>query len=337
MCTAGCSSSAASASSSSTEQGHPEMPDPFPSLTFDFTYAMPDIPDAYTVPASQQGGLTKFYYATKNYDGDGRDEIKYATVYTPYGYDASKQYSIMYLMHGWSGSADDWLGTPGEPSEIKYCIDHLIQNGEAEPMIIAALTYYDDNTDEQTDNWDINLTKAFSTEFINDVMPAVESSYSTYALTADEAGLSASRSHRIFGGFSMGGVTTWYQFCNSLKYVRYFYPASGSLYWGPDVDGKDQYFGGRYASEAMAAQGYGKDDFYMYMTTGSEDYAKTIVDAQIGSMLLYPDIFSFGSPEENGINCSYGISDGEDHDFHGRLRDIYALLPVFSKKISSSC
>jgi len=66
------------------------------------------------------------------------------------------------------------------------------------------------------------------------------------------------RDHRMFGGFSMGGVTTWYQFCSSLKYVRYFYPASGSLYWGPDSQGKDTTFGGRFALNALTSQGYTK-------------------------------------------------------------------------------
>lgn len=330
---AGCA--ATDSSTVSKEEDHPEMEDPFPDATFDFTKAIPDVPDAYIEPAQQEGSVTKFYYNTKNYDGDGSAERKYAEVYTPYQYDHNKAYNILYLMHGYSGSADDFLGTPEEPEDIKYCIDHLIQDGAMDPMIVVNLTYYDNNTDEETDNWDIYLTKGFSTEFINDVMPAVESTYSTYAQTTDEAGLAASRDHRAFGGFSMGGVTTWYQFCNSLKYVRYFYPASGSLYWGPDVDGKDTSFGGRYAVNAMESQGFTKDDFYIYMTTGSEDYARSIVEAQVSSMLLYPDVFTFGDPSESNVNCSYGISEGEDHNFHGRLRDLYTILPVFTKKMNS--
>lgn len=334
----GCTSTASTSQASEDTSGkdsHPEMEDPFPEQTYDFTKAISDVPDDYTETCGQPGSLTRFYYTTKNYDGDNSDEIKYATVYTPYHYLSTNQYNILYLMHGYTGSADDWLGTPEEPDDIKNCIDHLIEDGSVEPMIVVALTYYDNNTDENTDNYDIYLTKGFSTEFINDVMPAVESTYSTYAASADEAGLAASRDHRMFGGFSMGGVTTWYQFCSSLKYVRYFYPASGSLYWGPDSQGKDTTFGGRFALNALTSQGYTKDDFYMYMTTGSEDYAKSIVEAQISSMLLYPDTFIFGDPYTAGVNCSYGISDGEDHNFHGRLRDIYTILPVFSKKMNS--
>lgn len=317
----------------SPSAAHPEMEDPFPSVTFDFTQEIAQVPDEESQEADQRGSVARFYYTTKNYDGDQSDEIKYAEVYTPYQYNSMRAYNILYLMHGYTGSADDWLGTPEDPSDIKNCIDHLIEDGAMEPMIVVALTYYDNNTDEETDNYDINLTKAFSTEFITDVMPSVESTYHTYAETIDEAGLTASRSHRAFGGFSMGGVTTWYQFCNSLKYVSIFYPASGSLYWGPDVDGKDQSFGGRFALDAMQAQGYTKNDFFLYLTTGSEDYARSIVEAQVSSMLLQPDTFTFGDPDQAGVNCSYGISDGEEHDYHGRLRDIYTILPILSQKM----
>lgn len=309
--------------------------DPYELSDFSFTKAIKEIPDIYIDSASQQGSLTTFYYQTKNYDGDLRDETKYCQVYTPYKYDAAKQYNILYLIHGYSGSADDWLGTPEEPDDIKNCIDHLIEEGTVKPMIVVSLTYYDDNTDEETENWDIFLTKQFSQEFINDIMPSVESAYSTYAETTDEAGLCASRSHRMFGGFSMGGVTTWYQFHDSLKYIKYFYPASGSPYWSPDVDGKNENFGGSFAADALTSQGYTKDDFYIYMTTGSEDYARTIVEEQIRSMELYPDIFTFGDPSTDGVNVTYGISDGEDHNYHGRLRDIYTILPVFSQKMNS--
>ena len=35
-----------------------------------------------------------------------------------------------------------------------------------------------------------------------------------------EEGLQASREHRAFGGFSLGAVTTWYQFIYNLDYIK---------------------------------------------------------------------------------------------------------------------
>lgn len=328
----GCSSAAVSSGKDSAAKN---TADSYEISDFSFTKAIREIPDEEIEPAAEQGSLTTFYYISRNYDGDLRQETKYAQVYTPYGYDKSSKYNILYLMHGYGGSADDWLGTPEEPSDIKNCIDHMIEDSSIDPMIVVSLTYYDDNTDEETENWDINLTKQYNQEFINDVMPSVESTYSTYAETADEAGLAASRDHRMFGGFSMGGVTTWYQFHDSLKYIKYFYPASGSPYWGPDVEGMNKEFGGRFAVDALSSQGYTRDDFFLYMTTGSKDYARSIVEEQIRSMELFPDTFTFGDPDTPGVNACYGISEGEDHNYHGRLRDLYTILPIFSKKMNA--
>lgn len=62
---------------------------------------------------------------------------------------------------------------------------------------------------------------------MNDLIPAVESKYSTWAASTDASGLAASRDHRAFGGFSMGSVNTWRAFEHCLDYFRYFAPSSG--------------------------------------------------------------------------------------------------------------
>ena len=41
----------------------------------------------------------------------------------------------------------------------------------------------------------------------------------------------ASRDHRIFGGFSLGSVTTWLEFCYDYDYIKYFIPMSGSSWY----------------------------------------------------------------------------------------------------------
>lgn len=49
-------------------------------------------------------------------------------------------------------------------------------------------------------------------ELLNDLIPAVESRYSTYAEDTTPVGIAASRDHRGFGGFSMGSVNMWCTF-----------------------------------------------------------------------------------------------------------------------------
>ena len=64
---------------------------------------------------------------------------------------------------------------------------------------------------------------------MNDLIPAVEGTYSTYADNVTPEGIKASRDHRAFGGFSMGSVATWHTFLNCLDAFRYFMPSSGAI------------------------------------------------------------------------------------------------------------
>ena len=68
----------------------------------------------------------------------------------------------------------------------------------------------------------------FHSELINDITPAAEGKYSTFATDTTEEALIASRDHRGFGGFSMGAVNTWCTFRYAMDYFRYFMPMSGS-------------------------------------------------------------------------------------------------------------
>ena len=55
-------------------------------------------------------------------------------------------------------------------------------------------------------------------------MPCVESRFHTYAEDVTPEAFQASRAHRAFGGFSLGAVTTWYQFIYNLDFIQYFCP-----------------------------------------------------------------------------------------------------------------
>ena len=70
----------------------------------------------------------------------------------------------------------------------------------------------------------------FHRDLRENLIPYVESHYHTYAEDVTEEGLRASREHRVFGGFSLGAVTTWYQFIYNLDYIKYFVPMSGDCW-----------------------------------------------------------------------------------------------------------
>ena len=148
---------------------------------------------------------------------------KRAIVYLPYDYNENEKYNIFYLMHGGWGNETTTLGTPERPSGLKNVIDHAIADGKMQKMIIVCPTYNNTSPQDSADfSLALTLNRNYHNELLNDLMPAAESKYSTYAENTTPKALEVSREHRGFGGFSMGSVATWRTFQNCIDYFCYF-------------------------------------------------------------------------------------------------------------------
>ncbi len=184
-------------------------------------WAVPAVFDGEECP--RPGTLERIDYATRAYATDGREVQKSAYVYLPHGYSEGERYNILYLLHGTGDDETYWFK---KFSYNKTMVDNLIYRGEIEPLIIVTPTFYVE--DDCMDDLD-QLTYSFKEELRNDLMPAVESRYSTYAVRCDEEGFTASRDHRAFAGLSRGAVTTLHSaFAGSLDYFSAFGTFSGS-------------------------------------------------------------------------------------------------------------
>ncbi len=177
------------------------------------------VPAKYdTGEIAEAGRLEELLYETKAYATDERPVTKRALVYLPYGYDENERYNILYLMHGTGDDENYWLQT--HPYN-KIMLDRMIAQGEIEPLIVVTPTFYveDDGKDSSLDI----LTFSFREELRNDLMPAVETKYATWAETADDEGFAVSREHRAFAGLSRGAVTTANSvLCGSLDWFSRF-------------------------------------------------------------------------------------------------------------------
>ena len=169
-----------------------------------------EIPDEYFKVSDQPGTLTDLYYDTYesfSYKEKSKPLKKRAVVYLPYSYTENQKYDVFYLMHGGWGDETTILGTPNQPSIFKNVIDNAIAAGEIKPLIIVCPTYNNTNEnglDSANFSLAMQLTRNYSNELLNDLIPAVEGTYSTYAASTSAYDLIASRDHRGFGGFSMG-------------------------------------------------------------------------------------------------------------------------------------
>lgn len=166
--------------------------------------------------ADHLGTIEHISYQTKDYYGDGEEITKYAYVYLPYEYDETKQYDVLYLMHGIGGSEREW-GMTSDDSKVKKIMDNLIFNEQAKPFIIVTPNGRS-SSDFANTNADYNSFYCFGQELCNDLIPYIDTHYATYAdcerVDSEEAtppisyDLSASRTHRAMAGLSMGGMQT---------------------------------------------------------------------------------------------------------------------------------
>ncbi len=293
-----------------------------------FPEELAEIPAGYFSPAAKQGTLVELSYQTwesMSYEQQSRQLQKRAIVYLPYGYDENQSYNIFYWMHGgWSNETTN-LGTPESPSAFKNVLDHGIETGEIQPLIIVCPTY---NNLSGSDSGDyslaIQLTRNYHNELINDLIPAVESRYSTYAQSTSPEDLIASRDHRGFGGFSMGSVATWRTFEYCLDYFRYFLPMSGSA----GGSGKEM-------DEAVKRSGRPWNDFFIVTITGTADFAASAFERQVRSMQEYTDSFRYGDNEEDS-NLTYRIKEGYSHDGTAVSEYVYNGLRWFWNHAPSS-
>ena len=102
------------------------------------------VPEGYQQPARLSGTLEKLEYQTWesfSYAEKSQKLTKTAWVYLPYGYDESKQYNILYLSHGGWSNETTTMGTPERPHEFKHIVDHAIEDGLIQPLIIVPVSY----------------------------------------------------------------------------------------------------------------------------------------------------------------------------------------------------
>lgn len=265
------------------------------------------IPDGYRQPSEHPGTLEKLTYDTWeafSYEEHTQVLTKEAWVYLPYGYTEDEKYNVMYISHGGWSNETTVMGTDKEPHTFKHVIDHAIEDGQIEPIIIVLPTY---NNTSRSDSGNyslaLKLTDHFHNELINDLLPAVESKYSTYAEDTTPKGLAASRNHRGFGGFSMGSVNTWCTFRYCLDYFRYFLPMSGSY----GMSGEEM-------AEIVHLSGHTWEDFFIYSASGTGDFAYSAFKSQIMSMSSVSDgTFRLADNEKTG-NMIFLEREGYTHD-----------------------
>lgn len=249
-------------------------------------------------------------------DVDGVRVEKYANVYLPYNYDSGKAYNVLYLIHGGGGNPDAWL----DCAKIKNAMDAAFSEDGVKPFLIVFPSFYDrapvrtGRVDEAVER---EAVLHFQDQLRNDLIPTIDKLYST----------NKSRQGRAVGGFSMGGVTTWFAFLHNLDLIATFMPLSGDCWqFGGLGGGKETKRTVKYLYESVERQGYGKDDFRIFAATGSTDIAYPNLTPQIEEMKKYPDIFEFSEDLREG-NLHYVVMANAPHMYEEVYQHVYNFAP----------
>ncbi|MBQ0060283.1 MAG: hypothetical protein KBT15_00725 [Bacteroidales bacterium] len=296
--------------------------------------AIPAIPDAVRKPAQKQGKIETFDYTVEK---DGQKLQKHAQVYLPYGYnpkDKKTRYNVLYLMHGGGDNITSFIESREDWLPLRHILDNMIAEGKMKPIIVVAPTFYDNDGKEGNPRMEAatEATRVFHKELQNFLIPTVEKAYNTYLTkkpTLKE--IEATRSHRAYGGFSMGALSTWYQLAYGLNVVSTYIPLSGDV-WLFDEKGNRKDFPevAKWLNDQVSASPYA-NDFRVFGYTGTDDIAYQPETNLVKALQKYAPAFKYGLPDQPGVNLSFALREGGRH-YYGHVNEyLYFALPMLFK------
>ncbi len=182
--------------------------------------------DDYTTPTRFNRQETDIEYGEMKeitYHSETTGTDRKANVLLPAGYDESKKYPVIYLLHGVAGDHNEWGTNP------KRVIGNLIASGEVKDIIAVMpnVRAWEKGKDPgpNFNVYSVENFKAFD-NFINDLrddlMPYMKANYS----------IAEGRENTAIAGLSMGGRESLYiglSMPETFGYVGCFEPAVGVL------------------------------------------------------------------------------------------------------------
>ena len=283
------------------------------------------MPEEYYRPdCPELGDVEEFLYGSTYYAGDSRPLLKTSYVYTPYGYDpddAETRYPVLYFMHGFLCNADYMF--EADDGAIGNIFDHLIYEKKCPPFIAVSLTYDYEN---QVRDFPTSLKQImeFHREFRDDIVPAIEGKYHTYAKDTTAKGLRDSREYRAFAGYSLGAVTTWQVFLLCGDLVKWYAPLACDCWTLGQFGGaKQPKETAKLLQSAADTFHLTPEDYCFYCGAGDKD--PTV-------MQQIPQIFEMWNlPGFNRENLSLHIVPGGEHGMPACEELLYNAVPALWK------
>lgn len=226
-------------------------------------------------------------------------------VLLPAGYDETKTYPTLYLLHGIFGDENSFTGD--STNRIPELFGNLYADGVAKEMIVVFPNMYatsDPNLKPGFTQDTIGPYDNFIHDLVNDLMPYIEENYS----------VSKEREDRAIAGFSMGGRETLFIGLSRpdlFAYVGAIAPAPGL------TPGKDwaMEHPGQLSEEELTFAGKEYEPIVLMVCCGTKD-------SVVGKFpLSYHDIFT-----ANGVEHIWYEVPGADHDNNAIRSGLYNFV-----------
>ncbi len=236
-----------------------ETPDEVPERSMDLMETfVPEItcPSKYTVSkiTTTYGEIVKTKYYSTTCEKD-RNVI----VLLPAGYDESKSYPVMYILHGIFGDETSMIGDGN--SGIRIILGNLMNEGLAEEMIVVFPYMYASKTQDVCTAIDTENSLAydnFVNDLVDDLMPFMAENYS----------VAEGRENTAIIGFSMGGresLAIGFAKPELFGYVGAIAPAPGLT---PGRDWAMEHYG-QYKEEELVFEG--TSPYFLMVCSGDRD------------------------------------------------------------------
>jgi enterochelin esterase family protein len=201
--------------------------------------------------AVPHGAVAEVWYHSKALDLPRRMHV-----YTPPGYETggTTRYPVLYLLHGAGDDDESWLRV----GRANFILDNLIAEGKAKPMVVVMTAGHTPRPGGLFGP--PGSVDPFTSDFLQDVMPYVESRYRVLG----------GRQNRAIAGLSMGGFQTLGVGLSNLdRFSQLGVFSSG--FFGPQ--GQDGAATWEKANERAVADAAAKGRISLFwIATGKEDF-----------------------------------------------------------------
>ena len=240
-------------------------------------------------------------------------------VYLPDGYDANKEYPVVYLLHGLYGRYSDWVRQGG----MKAVVDPLMANGEACQMVIVMPNAGDFDVHHYQNGYFNMPDWPYEDFFFQEFLPEVERKYHC----------GGSKDRRAVMGLSMGGG-------GSIVYAQRHPDLFSSAYgMSPWLDNKHREVrgsdipGSKLAITDRSVQDHSALDFMDRADEATIEALKTVkwfLDCGDDDNLMPLSVDLHLKMKAAGLPCELRVRDGA-HTWEYWHTALYTALPFASR------